>query len=95
MTDSNPAADNKTFHVASADRMGFSAVNAVVIALLLWVGSTLNESQVAVASLKVEITQLRVEMNRALDADSNQRLRLVKAENDIADLKARMNARND
>ena len=95
MTDLNSAVNNRAFHVPSADRMGFSVVNAVVIALLLWVGSTLNESQIAVASIKVEITQLRVEMNRALDADSNQRLRLVKAENDIADLKARMNARND
>ena len=72
------------------DRMGFNAVNAVVIALLLWVGSTLNKSQIEVASLKVEISQLRVEMNRALDADSNQRQRLVKVENELANIKARM-----
>ncbi len=91
MTDT--AVDSKVAPVM--DRMGFSVVNAVVIALLLWVGSTLNQSQVEVAALKVEITRLRVEMNRALDADSNQSLRLAKAENDIAVLKARMERRND
>ncbi len=77
------------------ERMGLSLVNAIVIALLLWVGTTLNQSQIEVASLKVEITRLRVEMNRALDADSNQSLRLAKAENDIAVLKARMESRHD
>ena len=72
-----------------ADRMGFSIVNAVIIALLLWVGSTLNESQVAVASLRVEITQLRVEMNRALENNTDQRDRLIQVESTVAQLKAR------
>lgn len=90
MPNSSSSTSNQESRVAIADRMGLSAVNAVVIALLLWVGSTLNGSQIAVASLKVEITQLRVEMNRALDADSNQRERMHKAEKDIAQIKARM-----
>lgn len=72
-----------------ADRMGFSVVNAVIIALLLWVGGTLNESQVSVASLRVEITQLRVEMNRALEKSADQRDRLIKVESVVAQLQAR------
>lgn len=69
--------------------MGFSVVNAVIIALLLWVGGTLNESQVSVASLRVEITQLRVEMNRALEKSADQRDRLIKVESVVAQLQAR------
>ena len=95
MTDSTAAINNQSSHASSADRMGFSVVNAVVIALLLWVGSTLNKSQIEVAALKVEITHLRVEMNRSLDTASNQRQRLGNVESELAELKARVYARND
>lgn len=95
MANSSSTVNHSASIAPVAERMGFSVVNAVVIALLLWVGSTLNKSQIEVAALKVEIAHLRVEMNRSLEADSDQRQRLVKAERDISELKARVYARND
>ena len=83
-------ANNEGVSPHTIDRMGFSLINGVIIALLLWVGSTVNQSQIEVAGLKVEIAQLHSEMNRSLDEDLTLRQRVTKIENELANLKARL-----
>lgn len=74
--------------VSTTDRLLFGVASSVVVALLLWVGSTLNSSQVQIGKLQVEVMQLRDDIRlAAVDGrEVNSRLRVLEAE--VATLKA-------
>lgn len=78
---------NNEVHVASSDRMMFGIVSAITVALLLWVGATLNSNQISVGKLQVEVAGLTAQFKRS-DLDKREVLRrLSLLEQDVAALK--------
>ena len=80
---------NNTVHVGSTDRALFGIVSAITVALLLWVGATLNSNQIELSKLQVQVAQLGDESRRAT-ADNREVLRRVgELEKDVAALKTK------
>jgi uncharacterized protein (DUF3084 family) len=73
--------------VATTDKLLFGVVSAVTVALLLWVGTTLNSSQVQIGKLQVEVMQLRDEIRQATSDSREVNRRLRDLERDVATLK--------
>lgn len=75
--------------LSQSDKLMFSAVSAVTVALLLWVGSTLSSNQVQLGQLQVELMRLRADFNHSADTarEFDNRLRIV--ESDVAAVKTR------
>lgn len=80
-------ASSNDMHVATADKVFFGIVSAVMVAMLLWVGTTLNLSQIQIGKLQVEVAQLRNEIRRAGDDSREVNRRLNSLERDVARLK--------
>lgn len=82
---------NNEVHVNSRDRALFAIVSAITVALLLWVGATLNSNQIELSKLQVQVSQLGNEARRAT-ADNREVLRRVgELEKDVAALKTKGN----
>lgn len=80
--------DKSTVKIASTDRFIFTAIATVLTALLLWVGGTLNNNQLALASLQVEMVNLRVDLAEIVQGSSSLRNRVVTLEKEVSAIRA-------
>ncbi len=84
-------ASGSDVHFASSDKLLFSAVSAVVVALLLWVGTTLNSNQLQITKLQVEVQQLNQTIVNASKEDREVKNRLRELELKVSTLNQRGN----
>ncbi len=82
-------AGKSEMQMGSTDRVLLGVVAAIIVALLVWVGTTLNSNQIELGKLQVQVAQLGEESRRAT-ADNREVLRRVdELEKDVAVLKAK------
>lgn len=79
---------NQSLQIAATDKLWFGVVSAITVALLIWVGSTLHQSEIKIGQLQVEVLRLRDDLRRA-SIDSRELSRRMSAlEADVAQLKS-------
>ena len=79
--------ENNTQHVGSTDRALFGVVSGITVALLLWVGETLNSNKIELSKRQVQVALLADELRRAIADKREVRRRVGELEKDVAALK--------
>ncbi|AQS39741.1 hypothetical protein Sps_04656 [Shewanella psychrophila] len=76
--------EDKEVRVNNLDQMHLSIISAITIALLFWVGTTLNGNQIELSKLQVKVAELSSELRQATSYDHEVQIRVEELEKYVA-----------